>query len=197
MEIRQLRTFVTVADVLSFTKASNRLNLAQSSVSAQIKALEEELDLKLFDRIGRRVVLTEAGRRLYAYARRMDEMTREIKSAFSTARYAQGALTVRVPETIASVYMPAVVERFHTDYPKVKLELINCSDEQLREELNTGRIDLAFLLTDSIHFKEVNVVPLKTEKMVLVSGPSHPLAQHPQVELDHLTEQTLLLPKTD
>lgn len=197
MEIRQLKTFITVADVLSFTKASNRLNMAQSSVSAQIKALEEELSLKLFDRIGRRVLLTEAGRKLYAYAHRMDEMTREIKSEFSTAQYAQGALTVRVPETIASVYMPAVVERFHKDHPKVKLELINCSDEQLREELNSGRIDLAFLLTDSIHFKEVNVVQLRTEKLVLVSGPSHPLSQQPQVELENLTGQTLLLPKTD
>ncbi len=197
MEIRQLKTFIAVADLLSFTKASNRLNMAQSSVSAQIKVIEEELSLKLFDRIGRRVLLTEAGRKLYAYARRMDEMTREIKSEFSSAQYAQGALTVRVPETIASVYMPAVVERFHKDHPKVKLELINCSDEQLREELNSGRIDLAFLLTDSIHFKEVNVVRLRTEKLVLVSGPSHPLSQQLQVELDNLKEQTLLLPKTD
>jgi DNA-binding transcriptional LysR family regulator len=75
MEIRQFKTFITVADVLSFTKASKRLNLAQSSVSTQIKALEEELRLKLFDRIGRRVLLPEAGR--------MDDMTREIKSEFS------------------------------------------------------------------------------------------------------------------
>ena len=197
MEIRQLKTFITVADMLSFTKASNRLNMAQSSVSAQIKALEEELSLKLFDRIGRRVLLTEAGRKLYAYARRMEDMTSEIKSEFSTAQYVQGALTVRVPETVASVYMPALVERFHEDHPKVKLELINCSDEQLREELNSGRIDLAFLLTDSINFKEVNVNLLRTEKLVLVCSPSHPLSQQPRVELERLAEHTLLLPKTD
>ena len=64
---------------------------------------------------------------------------------------------------------------------KVKLELINCSDQQLREELNTGRIDLAFLLTDSVHFKAVNVVQLRTEKLVLVCGQSHPLSQLPQI----------------
>ena len=197
MEIRQLKTFITVADLLSFTKASARLNMAQPSVSAQIRVLEEELSLKLFDRIGRKVLLTEAGRKLYAYARRMDEMTREIKSEFSTAQYAQGALTIRVPETVASVYMPAVVERFHKDHPKVKLELINCSDEQLREELNSGRIDLAFLLTDSIHIKEVNIVHLRTERLVLVSGPSHPLSRQPRIELNDLAGQTLLLPKTD
>lgn len=197
MEIRQLKTFVTVADLLSFTKASKKLYMAQSSVSAQVKALEEELDLKLFDRIGRRILLTDAGRKLYAYARRMEEMTREIQSEFSSGQYVRGALTVRVPETLASVYMPAVVERFHKDHPKVKLEFINCSDEQLREELNSGRIDLAFLLTDSIHFREVNIKRLKMEKLVLVSGPVHPLSRQTDVALTNLAGHTLLLPKTD
>ena len=197
MEIRQLKTFVCVAELLSFTRASRKLYLAQSSVSAQVKALEEELDVKLFDRIGRRVLLTDAGRKLYAYARRVEEMTREIQSEFSSDRYARGALTIRVPETLASVYMPAVVERFHSDHPKVKLELINCSDEQLREELNSGRIDLAFLLTDTIHWKAVNVKRMRTEKLVLAAGTTHPLARQNDVALADLTGHTLLLPKTD
>ncbi|MBI9086637.1 MAG: LysR family transcriptional regulator [Desulfobacterales bacterium] len=192
-----MKTFVAVADLLSFTKASKKLYMAQSSVSAQVKALEEELDLKLFDRIGRRVLLTDAGRKLYAYARRMEEMTCEIQSEFSSDRYVQGALTVRAPETLASVYLPTVIERFHEDHPKVKLEFINCSDEQLREELNSGRIDLAFLLTDSIHFREVNIKRLKTEKLVLVSGPAHPLSKKPDIALTNLRGHTLLLPKTD
>ena len=197
MDIRQLKTFVCVADLLSFTKASKKLYLAQSSVSAQVKALEEELDVKLFDRIGRRVLLTDAGRKLYAYARRMEEMTREIRSEFSNDRYARGALTVRVPETLASVYMPAVVDRFHRDYPRVKLELINCTDEQLREELNSGRIDLAFLLTDSVHMKAVNIKHLKSEALVLVCGPTYPLARKAAISLTDLNGHTLLLPKTD
>jgi DNA-binding transcriptional LysR family regulator len=197
MEIRQLKTFVAVADLLSFTKASQKLYLAQSSVSAQVKALEEELDVKLFDRIGRRILLTDAGRKLYAYARRMEEMTREIRSEFSSDQYVQGALTLRVPETLASVYMPAVIERFHKKHPKVRLQLINCSDERLREELNSGRIDLAFLLTDSIHWKAVNVKHLRTEKLVFVAGPAHPLSRQKKIALASLAGQTLLLPRTD
>ena len=197
MEIRQLKTFVVVADLLSFTKASQKLNMAQSSVSAQVKALEEDLDVKLFDRIGRRVLLTDAGRKLYAYARRMAEMTQEIRSEFSSDHYARGSLTLRVPETLASVYMPAVIERFHNDHPKVGLQLINCSDERLREELNSGRIDLAFLLTDSIHWKAVNVTHLKAEQLVLVAAPTHPLARKDRIPLAGLTGHTLLLPRTD
>lgn len=197
MEIRQLRTFRVVADKLSFTKAAQTLYMAQSSVSAQIKLLEEELNLKLFDRIGRRVILTDAGRKLYDYARRMEEMTREIKSEFSENQYALGSLTIRVPETLAGVYMPEVIRRFHKDHPKVKLDFINCSDEQLKEELNSGRIDLAFLLTDSIYLKDVNVKLLKSEELVFVATPNHRLAGEINISMPDLKGHTLLRPMTD
>jgi DNA-binding transcriptional LysR family regulator len=197
MEFRQLRTFRVVADTLSFTQTAQQLHMAQSSVSAQIRSLEAELDLKLFDRIGRRVLLTDAGLKLYEYARRIVEMTDEIHTEMRGVKNVRGALTIRTPETLASAYMPEVVERFHADNPRVKLNFINCSDLRLREELNSGRIDLAFLMTDSIHFKEVNVRILRTEKLALVASPQHPLAQRRKVTLKDLDRQTLLLPKTD
>ncbi|WDP87098.1 MAG: LysR family transcriptional regulator substrate-binding protein [Desulfobacter sp.] len=124
-------------------------------------------------------------------------MTEEIQSEFSNDEYARGALTVRVPETIASVYLPRVVEKFHMDHPKVGLDFINCSDEQLREELNSGRIDLAFLLTDTVHIKEVNVKLLKTEPLGLVSAADHPLSNQGRIRMEDLSGRTLLLPKTD
>ena len=197
MEFRQLRTFRVVADHLSFTRAAEELFMAQSSVSAQIRALEDELDLRLFDRIGRRVIVTDAGQKLYEYARRIEEMTDEIRTEITGAKNVRGSLTIRVPETVASVYMPPVVERFHADNPQVRLKLINCTDIQLREELNSGRIDLAFLITDSVHFSEVNVRMLKTENLILVSGPTHSLTHKKRFSLKDLTGQTVLLPKTD
>lgn len=197
MEIRQLKTFRVIAECLSFTKTAEKLHMAQSSVSAQIKALEEELELKLFDRIGRRVLITDAGQKLYAYARRMADMTEEIRSEICCGENVRGRLTVRIPETIATVYMPPVVSRFHRENPGIRLDLINCSDLQLREELNSGRIDLAFLLTDAIHLKEVNMRMLKTEPMVMVSAPFHELAQRSAVSVTDLEGHTALLPKTD
>ncbi len=197
MEFRQLRTFRAVADNLSFSKAASQLFMAQSSVSAQIRALEEELDLKLFDRIGRRVLITDAGLKLYDYARRIEDMTAEIRSEVTGAQNVRGALTIRVPETLAAVDMPEVVDRFHRDNPKVNLNFINCSDLQLREELNSGRIDLAFLMIDAIYLKEVNVRLLRTENLILVAGPDHVLAGQDKVELDDLQARTVLLPKTD
>lgn len=197
MEFKQLMTFRAVADHLSFTKTAEKLFMAQSSVSAQIKILEDELNTKLFDRIGRRVILTQAGQKLYEYARRVEEMTHEIQSEISGSDYSEGTLTIRVPETLASVYMPEIIDRFHKTHPKVKLTLMNCTDRQLREELNSGRIDLAFLMTDSIYLKDVNVRLLKTEALILAAGSSHPLAQGKAASLDIINRQTLLLPKTD
>jgi DNA-binding transcriptional LysR family regulator len=197
MEFRQLRTFRVVADNLSFSKAATQLYMAQSSVSAQIRSLEQELNLKLFDRVGRRVFITDAGLKLYEYARRMEEMTAEIRSEVTSDRNVRGSLTIRIPETLAAVYMPQVVQRFYRDNPQVKLNFTNCSDRQLREELNSGRIDLAFLMTDAIHLKEVNVQMLKTEDLILISGPAHSLSKQPKVVLDDLDGQTVLLPKTD
>ncbi len=197
MEIRQLRTFRVVADNLSFSKAADQLCMAQSSVSAQIRSLEEDLDLRLFDRIGRRVLITDAGLKLYEYARRIEEMTDEIRTEVTGAKSVRGALTIRIPETLAAVYMPSVVERFHEDNPQVKLTFINCSDRQLREELNSGRIDLAFLMTDAVHLREVNVRMLKTEALILVAGAAHCLNKLDKVGFKDLNGQSLLLPRTD
>ncbi len=197
MEFRQLKTFRAVADNLSFTRTAQKLFMAQSSVSAQIKALEDELDIKLFDRIGRTVVLTDAGNKLYDYARRMEEMTDEIRSEVSDHTSTRGHLTIRVPETLAAVYMPEIIHQFHRISPKAHLNFINCSDRQLKEELNSGRIDLAFLMTDSISFKDVNVKMLKTEKLTLTAHPNHPLAAKQMVCSADLDRQILFLPKTD
>lgn len=197
MEFRNLRTFRTVADNLSFSKAAELLYMAQSSVSAQIRSLEDELDLKLFDRLGRRVVVTDAGLKLYEYARRIEEMTEEIRSEVTGATHIRGSLTIRIPETLAATYMPEVVRRFNADNPEVRLNFINCTDRQLREELNSGRIDTAFLMAESIHFKAVNVRMLGVETLILISGPMHPLAGRKTVLPDDLGGHTILLPKTD
>jgi DNA-binding transcriptional LysR family regulator len=197
MEMRHLVTFVCVADLLNFTRAAEQLHLAQSSVSAQIRQLEEDLDVRLFDRIGRSVLLTEAGEKLYAYARRMNEMTKEIRADIKDDTHARGTLTIRAPETVASIYMPEVTRQFHNLHPKVKLKFINCDDRQLKEELNTGRIDLAFLLTDTVAFRDVNVRLLKEEKLIMAAGPGHPLTQKTSVTLADFHRKPFLFASTD
>lgn len=197
MEFRQLKTFRVVAEQLSFTRAAEQLFMAQSSVSAQIRGLEEDLKVMLFDRIGRRVLLTEAGRKLYDYARRIEGMTDEMRLEVAGERYGRGSLTIRMPETLATVYMVPVIEEFNRDHPEVRLIFINCADRQLARELNAGSIDLAFLMTDELQMKDVQVVLLKSEELVLAAAPGHPLAARDHLGPADFAGQTILYPKTD
>src|SRR5271157_1473927 len=99
MEIRQLRSFRTVANLLSFNKAAGQLHYAQSSISAQIQVLEDELGVQLFDRLGRKVQLTESGLQLLQYANKILDLVNETQSEVAGNKEPLGSLTVRIPET--------------------------------------------------------------------------------------------------
>jgi DNA-binding transcriptional LysR family regulator len=197
MDLRQLSTFRVVAEKLNFTRAAEQLHLAQSSVSAQIRSLERELGVMLFDRIGKQVHLTDAGKKLYGYARRIQGMTDEIRSEVAAKQYLHGTLTIRMPESLAAAYMPEVIIRYNRIYPDVRLNFINCSDLELARELNTGHIDIALLMTDDMTMRDVTLRYLKTEPLKLCCSPSHPLTTKQRITSTDLQGRQLLLPKTD
>jgi DNA-binding transcriptional LysR family regulator len=93
--------------------------------------------------------------------------------------------------------MVPVIEEFNRDYPEARLIFINCADRQLARELNAGSIDLAFLMTDELQMKDVQVVSLKSEELVLAAAPGHPLAAKDHLAPADLVGQTILYPKTD
>lgn len=118
MEIRNLATFQAVARFLSFNRAALELNYAQSSVSAQIQALEDELGVQLFDRLGRRILLTEAGSKLLQYAEKMLDLADETRAEVAGAKELKGSLTIKVPETIGVHRLPKVIKEFKSGFPK-------------------------------------------------------------------------------
>lgn len=197
MELRQLRTFQAVATLLSFNRAAERLHYAQSSISAQIQALEEGLDVKLFDRLGRRVVLTEAGECLLKYAEKILDLADETRAEVAGAKEPQGSLTIRIPETIGVHRLPPVIKKFRSRFPKVQLHFITCAHEALQKDLRKGLTDLAFLLTESIQAADLGVEVLGFESIVIVADPEHALASKPVVQTRDLEGETLLLSKVD
>lgn len=197
MEIRQLRTFQAVAQMLSFNKAAQQLHYAQSSISAQIQALEEELDVKLFNRLGRRILLTEAGERLLQYAGKILDLADETIAEVVRSKEPQGALTIRVPESFCVHRLPPVVKQFRSRFPKVRLSFITCAVENLQKDLRKGITDLAFLLTDSIQAADLEVEALGFEHIMLVSSPRHLLAAKPKIQTRDLEGETILLSKVD
>ena len=197
MEFRHLNTFLMVAKQLSFYKAAQRLHYAQSSVSAQILALEDDLSVKLFDRLGRRILLTEAGEQLMPYAEKIVALAQESRSTLRKPKTLKGALTVRVPETLAVCHLPAILEQFRAEYPQAHLRFITCTHDKLAQDLRKGVTDLAFLLADSISGVDLDIERVGFESLVLVAQPDHTLVHQGRVTTRQLTGETLLLSRND
>jgi DNA-binding transcriptional LysR family regulator len=197
MELRQLKTFIAVATQLNFNRAAEVLHYAQSTISAQIKALEEDFGLPLFDRLGKRIALTEAGQMLLRYAQKMVSLEEETFAQVIGQEKPRGLLSVRAPQSISTYYLPAVIEIFQKAYPLISLDISACAFHALQQELKSGITDVAFLLTDMISSKELCCEMLGREALVIAAHPDHPLAGRPSIEAGDLKGQPLLLPKHD
>lgn len=197
MEIRQLKTFQTLAKLLNFNRSAQVLNYSQSAVSTQIKLLEQELGVSLFDRLGKRVRLTEAGQILVQYSQKMLNIEEEILGNVSGWKEPAGSLSIRIPQSIGTYILPSVLMKFQKKFPKIGLDISSCAYHSLQHELKTGLTDLAFLLADSVPFSELKSELLVTVSLVIVSCPGHPLAGKDSLNIRDLGGETILLPKHD
>jgi DNA-binding transcriptional LysR family regulator len=197
MEIRQLRSFQTVANLMSFNKAAGRLHYAQSSISAQIHVLEEELGVQLFDRLGKKVQLTETGAQLLKYADKILDLVDETRSQVASDKEPAGSLTVRIPESFGVHRLPPVIFEFHSRFPGVQLNFITCAHEGLEKDLRKGITDLAFLLAESVSASDLMVETLGFENIVLAAAPHHPLGTKRALHTRDLAGQTILLSRVD
>jgi len=193
MEVRQLEIFRTLAGELNFTRTAERVNTVQSNVTAQIKALEDELGAKLFDRLAKSVVLTDAGRRFLPYAEKalstMDEGLRMMKSGSEP----EGTLVIGAPESLLTYRLPEVLKRFQKKYPKVELQFRPYWDGSVIAEIETGRLDVAIVMTNTVEWPQVKSLKLNPERILLLAEPGHPLTRKRTVRPEDLTGQTLLL----
>lgn len=197
MELRQLKTFLVVAQLLNFNRAAEVLNYAQSTVSAQIKALEDDFSVSLFDRLGKRVILTEAGQMLVRYAQKMLDVEKETMASISGWEEARGSISLRIPQSIATFYLPDIIDRFHSKHAGVNFDVSSCALYSLQQELQAGIVDVAFLLAESVDASDLTTELLKIEPLVFVSGPTHPLSRFASIGIKQIAASTLLLPKHD
>jgi DNA-binding transcriptional LysR family regulator len=196
MEVRQLQTFCVLAEELNFTRTAELVHTVQSNVTSQIKSLEAEVGAPLFDRLGKRVVLTEAGRRLRPYAERalaaMDQGQRAVKFGTEPA----GPLHIGTPESVLVYRLPEVLKVFRKRYPKVNLFFHPDSQERLADALETGKLDLAISMSRRFGGPHLNTISMRAEDIYLFSTPDHPLSKEKKVYPKDLTDQTLLLTET-
>jgi LysR family hydrogen peroxide-inducible transcriptional activator len=194
MEMHQLRYFVAVARTGSFSRAAGQCHVSQPSLSQQIQKLERSVGQRLFDRLGRRAALTDAGRLLLEQAQAILESVEDVERRLRDADEHQGGrLSVGAIPTIAPYLLPLVVPSFLKKYPRVELTIQEDVTLHLLEAMVAGDLDLA-LVALPINDEHVQSEALFTEPLLLAVARKHRLAKRRRITLDDFrTERFILL----
>jgi LysR family hydrogen peroxide-inducible transcriptional activator len=193
MEFHQLRYVCAIAETGSFSRAAERCQVAQPSLSQQVLKLEEDLGAKLFDRLGRSVRLTEAGRAFLPHARAVLGQMETARSSVSDAcADVRGSVAVGVIPTIAPYLMPRYTTVFAKKYPDAKLRIVEETTPILVEGLRDLSIDLAILALPLRH-KELELFPLRTEPLFAVLPENHPRAGAKSLALKELRGESFVM----
>jgi DNA-binding transcriptional LysR family regulator len=200
MELRHLRYFIAVAELLSFSRAAEGLGIAQPPLSQQIKALETELNVQLFDRTTHPIQLTIAG---HTFLQEVRTILLQVDQATHMARQVsqgyRGKLTLGIHNSFANSHLPTLVGQFHQQFPDVRLEFREVTVMQELELLQELQLDAVFHRSAAAFQNnlEFNSLPLIQEGFVLVLPKQHPLAKCKQVPLNFLEGESLILPDLD
>ncbi len=149
LDMTALRAFVTVAEAGGVTRAAGLLHLTQSAVSMQLKRLEEALGRQLLERAGRGVELTADGEKLLGYARRILALNDEVWSRFTSAAF-EGEVVLGVPHDVVYPALPPVLQRFHAEYPRMKVTLVSSYTERLKTLFARGEADVILTTEDEV-----------------------------------------------
>lgn len=193
MEIRQLRYFLDIAQTEHLTQSARNLFVTQSTLSHGLRQLEDELCVKLFDRVGRGLRLSQAGAAFQTYAgRALQEIEAGRMALTEMSGLQSGTLTVGVIPTFLNTLIPATVAAFSAAYPKVRIVVRDLRADPIEELLMTGQLDvgIAFHPTERA---EIEAEPLFEERMLLVVGVGHPLMRRRSLAMKALAKVPLAL----
>lgn len=194
MELRQLKYFSEAASCLNFTEAARRLFITQSTLSQQIKQLEEELGVPLFDRIGKHVRLTEAGESFLPYARQTLQSTEYGKQIIRDLQQIHcGTLRIGVTYSLSPLLTNAIII-FNRKYPDIRLDIQYFSSAYLLSSLKEHRFDFILSFLPKTKEEVFDSIPLFDSSLVLVAHRSHPLAPLGKIDWVRLQKEPLILP---
>ena len=194
MDLKQLNTFVQVAELGSLSKASDRLRIVQPALSRQIRMLEEDLKVTLFTRHGRGMVLTHAGELLRVRAGSILRQIEETRADLSLeAGVVRGQVILGVPPTVGDVLATRLVERFLQRYPEVRLRVATAFSGYLLEWLHSGEIDIA-VIYGSEQGANIRFSPLLVENLYFIASAQSRRGPHDAISFDEMAAQNLILP---
>ena len=195
MEIHELSAFLAVAETGSFSQAAEHLFLTQPAVSKRIAALESRLGVRLFDRIGHRINLTEAGRQLRPRARDLlDEISDIHRSLSNLSGEVGGTLSMGTSHHIGLHRLPPILRRFNRDYPQVRLDIRFLDSEAGCDAVESGELELAVVTLPTTPSPKLQLRKIWPDPLVFMVARDHPLAKEPHLTPERLTAYPALLP---
>nr|WP_299242884.1 LysR family transcriptional regulator [uncultured Halomonas sp.] len=195
MDTQSLQAFLAVADNGSFSLAGEQLHLTQPAVSKRIATLEDQIGARLFDRIGRRVSLTEAGQVLLPRAREILVMVDDSRQALvNLTGVVRGNLTMATSHHIGLHRLPPILKAYTQAHPEVRMDLRFLDSEQAYQGVLTGDLEIAVVTLAPAPDPRLTVVPVWVDRLRFVCGKDHPLARQDRVALTALSEHDAVLP---
>jgi DNA-binding transcriptional LysR family regulator len=193
MDVRDLEVFLAVTKHLNFTRAGEDIHLSQPTVSVRIGRLEEELGVELFEQVGKKVMLTEAGRLLELHARRVVTALDDARQAIEEFQgLERGSLRIGASTTPGMYLVPRIITEFKRQHPKIEIFLGIKNTRQVEEDIIKNEFDLGFvgghLISD-----EVEAVLWRTDALVLIVPPGHPWASRRWVKLNDLANERFIV----
>ncbi|MCX8132228.1 MAG: LysR family transcriptional regulator [Clostridia bacterium] len=193
MDIKQLKTFLSIARLQSFTLTAQKLNYAQSTVTTQIQLLEKEFGVKLFDRLGQNITLTPDGKKLLPFAEQIVKLSNEAKNVMDNSNEPNGTLSIGAVESLCVMRLPKLLKEYRSRYPNVEIALRFGNCNEFLRSLKENTLDIAFFLEKKIDQEEFVTEIQFPEPMVILSSPEHPLARAGSVYPKDLNNQSFIL----
>ena len=193
MELRNLITFIHVAELGSFTKAADHLGYSQSTISFQIKQLEDELGCLLFERINHTIALTERGRELVSYAHRIRALTDEFKDSLERENDCSGYIHIVAPDSVCEDMIHKSYIDFHTKYPSISMKFTTADTGEMFEMLDHNEADAIITLDSHIYQRDYVIAAEKTLPMHFVTSPRSRLALRKRLSIKDIMGERFVL----
>lgn len=193
MDLKNLVTFIHVAELSSFTKAAAVLGFSQSTVSFQIRQLETELDSQLFERVNHTVALTERGREVLEYAHRITKLADEMKENVQEGKAVTGHVRLAMADSLCDSLLRERFDTFRQRYPGITLKIIAGGTEEMFRLMNHNEVDAILTLDNHIYNTEYVIVKEEKAGMHFVAGAGNPLCGCASIPVEQLVGQPFIL----
>lgn len=193
MDMKNINTFIYTAELGSFTKAAELLGYSQSTVSFQIRQLEEELGTVLFERINRTVALTDRGKEILRYAHRMKQLAGEMQEMVQPKQEVRGHLRIAMSDSLCEEIAEKLFILLQQKYPEVTMKIVIAGTDEMFRLLNQNQVDFVYTLDRHIYHSDYVIVTESREAVHFVTGYQNRLSRKKQILLENLICQPFIL----